>query len=220
MPSCEDCGGTGALLVEMRPETPEEFATIEVQRCEKCMSFPNNTTAAEWVSARAGIRTLHACATGDPGCLHDATGDVVRVPGTAPVVRREPVRDALSLVEQIVEAARRHGEQDVPEHEVGDLQDSLRLAWARLTPEARRVVHYAFFEDHDKPPAPLRRYRDFAATAAVKRSRSRRRRPTRTGCRALRIGRRSSVARPRRSACAPSLRRSRSASEYPARGSV
>ena len=43
-------------------------------------------------------------------------------------------------VERLIEAARRHGEDSEPDHEVGDLQDVLRAAWAELTPDQRRRV--------------------------------------------------------------------------------
>lgn len=45
------------------------------------------------------------------------------------------------LVEDIIQAAQQHGEESEPDHEVGDLQDALRLAWIKLSPEAQRAVH-------------------------------------------------------------------------------
>lgn len=41
-------------------------------------------------------------------------------------------------IETYVEAARLHGEDEHPDHEVGDLQDMLRAAWRVLTPEQRK----------------------------------------------------------------------------------
>lgn len=43
-------------------------------------------------------------------------------------------------LERLIEAARRHGEDSEPDHEVGDLQDILRAAWEQLTPDQRRRV--------------------------------------------------------------------------------
>ena len=43
-------------------------------------------------------------------------------------------------LERLIEAARRHGEDSEPDHEVGDLQDILRAAWEELTPDQRRWV--------------------------------------------------------------------------------
>lgn len=51
-----------------------------------------------------------------------------------PVEMPDPTAD---LVEKIVHAAERHGLESEPDHEVGDLQDALREAWKRMTPEAR-----------------------------------------------------------------------------------
>lgn len=41
------------------------------------------------------------------------------------------------LVEKIIQAAKTHGDESEPDHEVGDLQDALREAWKRMTPEQR-----------------------------------------------------------------------------------
>ena len=49
--------------------------------------------------------------------------------------------DSPELVEDIIQAAESHGRENEPDHEVGDLQDALRLAWARLSPQARRDIH-------------------------------------------------------------------------------
>lgn len=60
--------------------------------------------------------------------------------------RRKPERPAADvdpekLLEDILQAAKQHGEESEPDHEVGDLQDALRLAWAKLPIEAQREVH-------------------------------------------------------------------------------
>ena len=62
----------------------------------------------------------------------------------------QPNIEDADLVEEIIAAAERHGEQSEPDHEVGDLQDALRAAWALLSPDQRRKVHAAHFEDHDR----------------------------------------------------------------------
>jgi hypothetical protein len=36
-------------------------------------------------------------------------------------------------VETVIQAARAHGEDSDPDHEVGDLQDALRVAWDVMT---------------------------------------------------------------------------------------
>ena len=43
-------------------------------------------------------------------------------------------------IELLIEAAREHGEESDPDHEVGDLQDLVRLCWAELSPEARAKI--------------------------------------------------------------------------------
>ena len=43
-------------------------------------------------------------------------------------------------LEMLLAAARRHGLESDPDHEVGDLQDLLRSCWDRLSPEARAEV--------------------------------------------------------------------------------
>jgi hypothetical protein len=49
--------------------------------------------------------------------------------------------DPDNLLEDILQAAQAHGEESEPDHEVGDLQDTLRLAWAKLSLEAQLDVH-------------------------------------------------------------------------------
>ena len=41
------------------------------------------------------------------------------------------------MVETIIHAAKTHGLESDPEHEVGDLQDAIRIAWPKLPPKAR-----------------------------------------------------------------------------------
>lgn len=48
-------------------------------------------------------------------------------------------------IELCIEAAVQHGKYDDPDHEVGDLQDSLRKMWKLLTPGQR----LAFMADED-----------------------------------------------------------------------
>lgn len=40
-------------------------------------------------------------------------------------------------IETYIKAAQQHGEDDEPDHEVGDLQDILRVAWEIMTPDQR-----------------------------------------------------------------------------------
>ena len=53
------------------------------------------------------------------------------------------------LLAEILEAARRHGLASEADHEVGDLQDALRIAWTALTPAERERVHREYFRDHE-----------------------------------------------------------------------
>lgn len=41
-------------------------------------------------------------------------------------------------VERYVKAAKKHGEYEDPDHEVGDLQEYLRIAWGLMTPDQHR----------------------------------------------------------------------------------
>ena len=45
-----------------------------------------------------------------------------------------------SALQELLDAARRHGERSDPEHEVGDLQDLLHACWRRLSPKDRLEV--------------------------------------------------------------------------------
>jgi len=65
----------------------------------------------------------------------------VKALAAAPVQVADPL-------DQILESAERHGQDSDPDHEVGDLQDALRIVWALLTPAARVKAHAAFFADH------------------------------------------------------------------------
>lgn len=57
---------------------------------------------------------------------------------------------------RILASAKAHGRLDDPDHEVGDLQDALRLAWERLTPTERAAVARDYFETHeDEAAVPL-----------------------------------------------------------------
>ncbi|MCE6959591.1 hypothetical protein LAZ40_11040 [Cereibacter sphaeroides] len=40
-------------------------------------------------------------------------------------------------IETFIQAAKDHGSDSEPDHEVGDLQDMLRAAWEIMTPEQR-----------------------------------------------------------------------------------
>lgn len=44
---------------------------------------------------------------------------------------------ATSIIDDIIEAAANHGRDSEPDHEVGDLQDLLRVAWKIMTPQQR-----------------------------------------------------------------------------------
>lgn len=67
---------------------------------------------------------------------------------TAATSPTSPTRD--DLLQDILQAAEQHGNDSDPDHEVGDLQDALRLAWAALTTAQREHVHRDFFAEHDR----------------------------------------------------------------------
>lgn len=46
-----------------------------------------------------------------------------------------------SLLEELLAAAKAHGDESEPDHEVGDLQGLLASCWERLTPEQQREVY-------------------------------------------------------------------------------
>jgi hypothetical protein len=50
------------------------------------------------------------------------------------------------LLEELLTAAKAHGDESDAEHEVGDLQGLLSSCWARLTPAQRRDVYV----DHEE----------------------------------------------------------------------
>ncbi len=61
-----------------------------------------------------------------------------------------PLRpNASDLLEEIIGAAKRHGEVSESDHEVGDLQDALRAAWALLTHDQQCELHAHHLRDHD-----------------------------------------------------------------------
>jgi hypothetical protein len=51
-----------------------------------------------------------------------------------------PYVDTSEAVESLIEAAKRHGAESDPDHEVGDLQDFLRAIWKQLTPAQRAAA--------------------------------------------------------------------------------
>ncbi len=55
----------------------------------------------------------------------------------------------VDLLEQIERSARAHGAASEPDHEVGDLLDALRIAWAELSPVQQARVHREYFRAHD-----------------------------------------------------------------------
>jgi hypothetical protein len=61
----------------------------------------------------------------------------------------------LELLDDLLDSARRHGKASEPDHEVGDLQDALRIAWASLSASQRRAVHRAYFVDHERWRSPI-----------------------------------------------------------------
>lgn len=44
------------------------------------------------------------------------------------------------FIEDLIAAAGAHGQLSEPDHEVGDLQDALRMCWSIMTPEQRTRV--------------------------------------------------------------------------------
>lgn len=46
----------------------------------------------------------------------------------------------MTNIEDLIHAARQHGLEDDPDHEVGDLQDILRAAWEIMTPDQRTAL--------------------------------------------------------------------------------
>jgi len=48
---------------------------------------------------------------------------------------------------RIIHSAEQHGINSEPEHEVGDLQDALEIAWELLTPDQRKEVTRTYFEE-------------------------------------------------------------------------
>lgn len=49
----------------------------------------------------------------------------------------DPSAGDASELEKLIDAAKSHGEESEPDHEVGDLQDYLRAMWELLTPQQR-----------------------------------------------------------------------------------
>ena len=50
------------------------------------------------------------------------------------------------LLEKLFAAAKAHGEESEPDHEVGDLQGVLFSCWERLTAKQRREI----YEEHEE----------------------------------------------------------------------
>lgn len=49
-------------------------------------------------------------------------------------------RVGFNNIEQVLQSARAHGDASEPDHEIGDLQDALRLVFDRLSRTQRRLV--------------------------------------------------------------------------------
>jgi hypothetical protein len=56
-----------------------------------------------------------------------------------------PKKNKLLDIEFYIKSAQQHGEGSEPDHEVGDLQDFLRVMWRLLTPDQRK----AFAQDEE-----------------------------------------------------------------------
>jgi len=52
-------------------------------------------------------------------------------------------REWTKLLRRLFAAAERHGNESDPEHEVGDLQDLVRLLWSRVDVSARESIWHA-----------------------------------------------------------------------------
>lgn len=63
--------------------------------------------------------------------------------------RPNATRHGPDLLAEVFVAARRHGRASDPDHEVGDLQDALRIAWQMLTPAERKRLHDEYFQSHE-----------------------------------------------------------------------
>jgi hypothetical protein len=72
------------------------------------------------------------CAGHARGNAADAACDTRELPVTKP--------DGAALLAEIFELAEAHGQESDPEHEVGDLQDVVRLCWHWLNPLQREHV--------------------------------------------------------------------------------
>lgn len=66
---------------------------------------------------------------GHEGSSAVVSAATIRTPGTVPTTN----------VEEMIEAANRHGEGSDPDHEVGDLQELLRAAFELLTDDAKKA---------------------------------------------------------------------------------
>ena len=51
-----------------------------------------------------------------------------------------PIYTSLDFAESLLEAARLHGENSEPDHEVGDLQTLFVACWSVMSPEQRALV--------------------------------------------------------------------------------
>lgn len=54
------------------------------------------------------------------------------------------------LYEKIINAAQRHGEESEPDHEVGDLQDALRISIEQMFPDQVERLEKEWKEDHEE----------------------------------------------------------------------
>jgi len=54
------------------------------------------------------------------------------------------------LYEKITNAAKRHGEESEPDHEVGDLQDALRISIEQMFPDQVERLEKEWVEDHEE----------------------------------------------------------------------
>ncbi len=63
-----------------------------------------------------------------------------RRPVAARLPKPEDVSEAGLQLSALTEAARAHGEQSEPDHEIGDLHSILATCWAEMTPAQRSRV--------------------------------------------------------------------------------
>lgn len=129
--------GTLETLSAVAPIDPASFTRDSDGKLVHRFDLTSRTST-DWENQQTVIRAGNIVFVDEDG--EEFLANEIRLENEPVVPPCEPMEQT---VEDVLKAAHRHGQGDDPDHEVGDLQDALRLAWSLMTEKQRK----AFLQD-------------------------------------------------------------------------